>query len=136
MNALAHEFDLTEATELPPFDAASNRHFDPTMLAQRWTALHDAADAVASLAQLAREPLSSEMASLPRRATATSPTRRAMAAQGVEDLSAVMQAGLTALVGVVERGGDATAAAVTLWREFHAGRKGICALIEAPEATA
>ncbi|GMM91915.1 hypothetical protein [Qipengyuania sp. MTN3-11] len=134
MNALSHEFDLSQATELPPLAADPTGDRTGGSLSARWDALHDAADAVASLAQLAHEERSHGIAALPRRAIAAESTRRALAIRGVEDLSAVMQTGLTALLGVVERGGDATAAALTLWREFHAGRRAIQALVDAPEA--
>ena len=54
--------------------------------------------------------------------------RRAMAEQGVDDLSAIMEPGLSALLAVRARGGDASAPAMTLWEEFLAARDALLAL--------
>ncbi|MEP2725486.1 hypothetical protein, partial [Roseibium sp.] len=60
MNALRHEFDLSQATMLPPVGDAGPMPglasgAQAGELEMRWDALHDAADAVAQLAQLAHE---------------------------------------------------------------------------------
>ena len=130
MNALSHEFDLSAATELPPLDGDAAPPVALERIAGGWQALHEAADAVAGLAQLGYEAADEARAAFPAQAVEADPGRSMMAMRGIEDLSAVMQTGLRALLGAVEEGRDATAAAVTLWREFHAGRKAIRALIE------
>ena len=46
-----------------------------------------------------------------------------MIARGVDDLAAVMQPGLRALLSLTAQGQDTTAAALTLWREFDRARR-------------
>lgn len=134
MNALRHEFDLAHATMLPPIGGLA-----PGSLAEeletRWFALHDAADAVAQLAQLGHEPPVGAIASLPGRAAGAGGWRCEAVVNGIDDLTLVMQTGLRALIAASDHGRDTTAAALTLWREFHAGRQAICAFVE-PELTA
>jgi hypothetical protein len=131
MNALSHEFDLVHATMLPPTGAPGPRGTD---LELRWDALHEAADAVALLAQLGPEsPASSPtsaIASLPARASRAGGWRCEAIANGIDDLALVMQTGLRALISAADQGRDTTAAALTLWREFHVARLAICAFVE------
>lgn len=138
MNALRHEFDLAHATMLPPI-GESGPELAPELLTveleARWHALHDAADAVAQLAQLAHERPVGAIASLPGRAAHAGGWRCEAAANGIDDLALVMQTGLRALIAAADQGRDTTAAALTLWREFHAARQAICAFVE-PELTA
>ena len=137
MNALRHEFDLAHAAMLPPVGDAD---LAPAPLAAeleaRWEALHDAADAVAQLAQLAHERPVGAIASLPTRAARAGGWRCEAVANGIDDLALVMQTGLRALIGAADNGRDATAAALTLWREFHAARQAICAFVEPDLAAA
>ena len=136
MNALRHEFDLAHAAMLPPVGDAD---LAPAPLAAeleaRWEALHDAADAVAQLAQLAHERPVGAIATLPARAARAGGWRCEAVANGIDDLALVMQTGLRALIGAADNGRDTTAAALTLWREFHAARQAICAFVE-PELAA
>lgn len=142
MNALRHEFDLAHATMLPPLGGAGPE-LDPGALAiplsgqlsERWNALHDAADAVAQLAQLAHERPVGAIASLPDRAAIAGGWRCDAVVNGIDDLALVMQTGLRALITASDQGCDTTAAALTLWREFHAARQAICAFVE-PELIA
>ena len=138
MNALRHEFDLAHATMLPPI-GDTGPAMAPGPLAEeleaRWDALHDAADAVAQLAQLAHERPVGAIASLPGRAAHAGGWRCEAVTNGIDDLALVMQTGLRALIGAAGEGRDTTAAALTLWREFHAARQAICAFVE-PELTA
>tara|TARA_R110002072_G_scaffold181232_7_gene337279 strand:+ start:14605 stop:15018 length:414 start_codon:yes stop_codon:yes gene_type:complete len=136
MNALRHEFDLAHAAMLPPLgDAGLAPAPLATELEARWEALHDAADAVAQLAQLAHERPVGAIATLPARAARAGGWRCEAVANGIDDLALVMQTGLRALIGAADNGRDTTAAALTLWREFHAARQAICAFVE-PELTA
>ncbi len=123
MNALRHDFDLSAAHELAA---------PPAVFADKWEALHDAAAAVAGLAQLAPEKPDARFAALPSLAASGPAWRLEVIERGVDDLSAVMQAGLRALIGASEDGRDTTAAAVTLWREFHAGREAVCNFLLPP----
>ena len=88
-------------------------------------AVHEAAAAVANLAQLGREAESEQIAKLPLRAAELSGWRFETIARGIDDLAAIMQPGLRALLSLTARGQDTTAAALTLWREFHASRSAI-----------
>ena len=51
-------------------------------------------------------------------------------ARGIDDLAAVMQPGLRALLSLTAKGQDTTSAALTLWREFHTARSAILRLLE------
>ncbi|MDG5748000.1 hypothetical protein P8Q88_07385 [Qipengyuania sp. XHP0207] len=129
MSAPVPVFDLAQATMLPP--ASPARHSRPTVeeLANRWDAVHEAATAVAGLAQLGREESSAEIASLPIRAAQQEDRAYELVANGIDDLAAVMQPGLRALLSLTASGKDTTAAAMTLWREFHVARAAILALV-------
>jgi len=128
MSAISHEFDLSLATMLPAADTGSQTLFDVAALANQWDAVHEAASAVGHLAQLGREHIDDEIASLPLRAAEKGGREFELVAHGVEDLAAIMQPGLRALLSLTAQGRDTTAAALTLWREFHASRSAILAL--------
>lgn len=122
MNALTHEFDLSQATMLPPLAPGLRELANPAALAAQWEAVHDAAAAVGMLAQLGREEPGEEVLGLPDRAATVGGFAYEMVARGVDDLAAVMQPGLRALLSLTAQGQDTTAAALTLWREFHSAR--------------
>ena len=53
---------------------------------------------------------------------------REVADRGVEDMAAVLEHGIAALLGVTARGGgDPSTAALTLWHEFTAARAAVLA---------
>lgn len=91
-------------------------------LSLKWSALHDAAATVGRLAGLAREPLPPEVRDFPAIVGNAGGWRRDLAEQGIEDLTAIMEPGLSALLAVYSRGVDPAAAAHALWREFIAAR--------------
>ena len=122
---MSHEFDLAQATMLPPADHGRRGLPEIGVLAEQWEAVHEAAAAVANLAQLGREAESEHIAKLPLRAAELSGWRFETIARGIDDLAAFMQPGLRALLSLTARGQDTTAAALTLWREFHASRSAI-----------
>lgn len=135
MTAMTHEFDLAGATMLPPIGGApASRHAG--RLAARWEAVHEAADAVARLAQLGRERPAAPVVNVPVRAVAAGGWRCEAVANGIEDLAFVMQTGLRALIAASGEGRDTTPAALTLWREFHAARDAICAMLESERLAA
>ncbi|MFA6218633.1 MAG: hypothetical protein WC692_02525 [Erythrobacter sp.] len=129
MSAIAHEFDLSQATMLPPADTRSRATPDYATLANQWDAVHEAAAAVGHLAQLGREHIGEEIVSLPLRAAEKGGRHYEMVARGIDDLAAVMQPGLRALLSLTAQGQDTTAAALTLWREFHTARSAILSLV-------
>lgn len=110
----------------------SNRARQP--LHEQWAALHDAAAAVAVLAGLAPGQEQPTGHDFPDRIEAVGGWRLELAADLVDDLSAMMRPGVAALLAVGARGQDATAAAVTLWREFHHARSAVLALLARNEA--
>ena len=126
MTAQLHEFDLAHATMLPPAPGGAPQAApDLALLTDQWDAVHTAAGAIAALAQLGHEVSAPEIATLPQRAAQAGGWRYETIARAIDDLAAFMQPGLRALLALTARGQDTTAAALTLWREFHAARAAI-----------
>jgi len=125
---MSHEFDLSLATMLPPAGKPDERMNEPAALASQWDAVHEAAAAVGILAQLGEEEATDEVRSLPQRAARLGGAKLEMIARGIDDLAAVMQPGLRALLSMTASGQDTTSAALTLWREFHNARAAVLAL--------
>ena len=98
-------------------------------MSEQWAALQDAADAVAALAGLAVEKPTAEVRNFPTLITDAGGWRLDLATAGVADLAAMMAPGVKALLAVSERGQDPTAAALTLWREYHHARAALLALV-------
>lgn len=128
---MSHEFDLSHATMLPPRSARTGAILQPAELAAQWEAVHEAAGAVAALAQLGAEELDEELRQLPKRAADIGGVQYELVARGIDDLAAIMQPGLRALLAMTDKGQDTTSAALTLWREFHKAREAIAALLPA-----
>jgi hypothetical protein len=99
---------------------------------RKWAALHDAAALVAGLAGLSPQPsgAAEDFLAAIRKAPQA---RRELAEQGVDDLTAIMEPGLAALISVHGSGGDARAAAGALWQEFVAARDAVAALVLPPD---
>ena len=125
MNALSHEFDLSRATMLPAVKHGAARAADTTKLASQWDAVHEAAAAIGALAQLGRGDEDDAVKGLPDRALQLGGFEYEMVMRGVDDLAAVMQPGLRALLALSAQGQDTTSAALTLWQEFHKSRDAI-----------
>ncbi|WP_209349002.1 hypothetical protein [Pontixanthobacter sp. CEM42] len=98
-------------------------------LSRQWTAVQDAAQAVAMMAGLAPEKPSSKIRNFPALIKDVEGWRLELAKSHIADMSAMMQPGVAALLAVNARGQDATAAALTLWREYHAAREAVLALL-------
>lgn len=94
-------------------------------LARRWEELHDTAAQLATLAQIAPEPANAEISAFPGLLGNASDWQRELAWQGMADIDAMMRPGLAALRTLTERGQDASAPALALWREFHAARSAV-----------
>jgi hypothetical protein len=62
--------------------------------------------------------------------------RRDLSEQGIDDLAAIMEPGLAALLAVHARGINPGPAALALWREFHAARTALLGLMPPPEKPA
>lgn len=105
----------------------------PDAATRKWIALHDAAAVVAALAGVAPE---APNAALTRFADAIGRAphwRRELAVQGIEDLAAIMEPGLSALIAVQAARGDASAPAHALWLEFVASRDALLTLAPPPD---
>jgi hypothetical protein len=97
-------------------------------IASKWSALHDAAAAVCAIAGLPGEPMRPELRQFPALIRNAAGWRREMAEQGVEDLAALMEPGLSALLAASARGVSPISAAQALWREFVAARDAVLEL--------
>ncbi|MEE4153174.1 MAG: hypothetical protein V2I27_03365 [Erythrobacter sp.] len=97
-------------------------------LADRWALLHAAAARVAELAELAPDRENGEIAGFPGAIEMADPWRRELAAQGLEDIEAMLRPGLFALETIIARGGSPLAPALALWREFHGAREALLRL--------
>lgn len=124
--------DQTPPRFAKPANAEPSR--GASTLARQWAALQDAGSAIAALANLAPEEPSQKTRQFPVLIKNVDGWRLALATNQVADMTAMMQPGLAALLAVNARGQDATAAAITLWREYHAAREAVLALL--PEAGA
>jgi hypothetical protein len=101
-------------------------------IALRWSALHDAAGSVALLAGLSSEPLPPEVRDLGGLIRAAGGWRAALAEQGIDDLAAILEPGIVALLAVEARGASGKAAAQVLWQEFVQARDALLALVPGP----
>jgi hypothetical protein len=95
----------------------------------KWAVLHEAAAVVCALAGEEPEYASSEIRNFPSMIDAAAPGRRALAENGIDDLIAVLEPGIAALLAVNARAVDATPAAGALWREFVTARNALLALL-------
>jgi len=100
----------------------------PAGLAEHWAAIHEAAAVVAALAGQAGPPLDGPARAFPVAIVQASGQRLAVARRGVEDLSAILETGLRALLSLHGRGTGIRAAAATLYGEFSAARDSLVAL--------
>ncbi|MEZ5744743.1 MAG: hypothetical protein R3D89_13745 [Sphingomonadaceae bacterium] len=103
-------------------------------LSMKWSALHDAAATVSTIAALQVEKMTPEIRNFPAVIRDVGGDRRARAEEGIEDLSAIMEPGVAALLAAYARGANPRAAAVALTQEFAAARNAIMALAPAKDA--
>ena len=96
---------------------------------RKWAALLDAGNVVASLAGLGPERPDAEVRNFPALIRDAAHWRRELAEQGIEDMTAMLQPGIAALLGVNARGADPRAPALALWREFTQARAAVLALL-------
>ncbi|WP_298172263.1 hypothetical protein [Novosphingobium sp.] len=117
------------ATRPPSHDAnRAGGHAAASQMAMKWKAVHAAA-AIGELAGIAPEYRSPEIRNFPAMLRDTGGWRYRLAEQGVDDLAAILEPGLAALLALHGSGAPASAAALALWQEFHTARAGLLALI-------
>ncbi len=97
----------------------------PLTLRQRWESLHESAQIIGAMAHLAREEYRGRIALFPSIVLKSPQKQQEIAEQGLEDLDALIQPGLTALLAIEARGQDTTAPALALWREVHSARQSL-----------
>ncbi len=93
-----------------------------SVLSMKWSALHDAAAVVCELAGQQVEPRRADVRNFPAIMRDLGGWRYEEARQGVDDLAAMMEPGLAALLAVHARGGSTVPAAQALWQEFLVAR--------------
>ena len=97
----------------------------------RWAALTDAGQVVAMLAGVSTGRPGREIRDFPALLRDAEPWRREAAKSALDDLNAIMEPGIGALMTINARGGDCRAAAGALWTEFAAARAALLAMIPA-----
>jgi hypothetical protein len=98
-------------------------------MSMKWSALHDAAALVCTLAGLQPEMRKPDVRNFPAIMRDTGGWRYDLAKQGVDDLAAIMEPGLAALLAVSARGQSPGPAAAALWQEFVASRAALLELV-------
>ena len=98
-------------------------------LSRKWAALQDAANVVAALAGLEPERATAEIRNFPALMRDAAAWRRDLADRGIEDMAAMMEPGIAALLGVNARGASPAPAAQALWHEFVEARAAVLALL-------
>lgn len=122
-------------TALSPAQMQAMRQIlDADAITDSWKAIHASAAEVAALAGLAPEKSEGAITDFPAHCTEAGEWQRSMARQGIDDIEAMLRPGLIALRTIAARGGDTTAAALALWREFYSARGAILAFVEPFEA--
>jgi len=130
-----HNFTASGTGALPTSGRPEFGQASASAMSMKWSALHDAMNVVGMLAGLAAEPTRPELRNFPALMRDTGGWRRELAEQGINDLSAVMEPGLAALLAVHARGANPAVPALALWQEFHAARAALLALVP-PQAAA
>ncbi|MBV1917313.1 MAG: hypothetical protein KUG65_04540 [Sphingomonadaceae bacterium] len=100
----------------------------------KWSALHDAAETVAMIAGIEGKAMTAQARNFPVIMREAGGSLRELAEQGMEDLTAMMEPGLSALLAAHARGADSSPAASALWQEFLSARDALMKL--APEKSA
>ena len=127
MNAHS-SFAQPAAGVLPTSGRAEFGQASASAMSMKWSALHDAVGVVGMLAGMASEPMRAELRNFPAVMRDLGGWRRERAEQGIDDLSAIMEPGLAALLAVHARGSNPAVPALALWQEFHVGRAALLEL--------
>lgn len=126
---------------LPPDDmrnlrqtAFAARHPVDAMIA-RWQAIGSDAARLAGLAELGAPQVTGEASAFLGALECATDWQRELAWQGVEDITAMLTAGLAALEVLGSRGIEPRVPALALWREVDAAQRGLLAMLGAPAAS-
>lgn len=132
MNAVSPNFAAPNGGSLPGSGRPEFGQASASAMSMKWSALHDAAEVIALLAGIAPEVMRAEVRNFPAVMRDTGGARRTMAEQGIDDLSAVIEPGIAALLAVNARGINPAPAALALWQEFQTARAALLALVPPP----
>jgi hypothetical protein len=135
MNAYS-SFNQPDTGALPTSGRPEIGQVAASAMSMKWSALHDAVGVVGKLAALAAEPMRPEIRNFPAVMRDAGGWRCKQAKQGIDDLSAIMEPGLAALLAVDARGANPAVPALALWQEFHAARAALLTLVSPPGTTA
>lgn len=105
----------------------------PAALVTAWLDLHRQAGELAQLAHIAAEPAQIS-ASLTRLISDARPWQIDLLGQGIDDVAAMLGSGMAALATLSSRGQDTAVPALALWREFHAARGALLAVLYSNES--
>lgn len=94
----------------------------------KWSGLHDAAATVAAIGGVEAPAMSPAVRNLPGVMRDAGGWRRERAEQGIEDLAALMEPAMAALLTACADGIDPAPAARALWSEFLRARDALLAL--------
>ena len=119
---------------LPTSGRAEFGQASASAMSMKWSALHDAATVVGTLAGVTTEPMRPELRNFPAVMRDLGGWRRGAAEQGIDDLSAIMEPGLVALLAVHARGTNPAVPALALWQEFQVSRAALLVLTPPPES--
>jgi stage V sporulation protein SpoVS len=117
---------------LPTSGRAEFGQASASAMSMKWSALHDAVGVAGMLAGIAAEPMRAEVRNFPAVMRDAGGWRRQRAEDGIDDLAAIMEPGLAALLAVNARGVNPAVAAMALWQEFHAARAALLTLAPPP----
>ena len=130
--AAALQVESMNAPFLPPAGLRPGSASSADAADRQWAALHQAAGVVAGLAGVDDPVTPPGGQHFPEVIAQVGGWRAALAQQGIADLSAVMQPGLSALLAIHAQGADPGVAARTLWEEFTHARAAVLALLPPP----
>jgi hypothetical protein len=99
-------------------------------LAPQWSAVSEAASVIAILAAVDERASTADHLAFPLGLRRAPERRKPLIEQAMDDLIAMLELGLAALLTVHEAGTDARPAAMALWQEFIAARQGLLALAD------
>ena len=121
---------MTAASPTPALAPATGGHPSGSSdSALRWAALTEAGQVVAMLAGVSTGRPGREIRDFPVLLRDTKPWRREAAEHALDELAAMMEPGIAALMAINACGGDCRPAAEALWAEFCAARAALLAMV-------
>ena len=113
---------------MPGVGRASFGAASASAISMKWAALSDAGDIVAMLAGQEPEKANPAARNFPAVIRDAGGWRHEAARKGIEDLAAMMEPGLAALLAVNARGADPSVPANALWREYRHAKDALLGL--------